>query len=255
MKNNKVQSISVDIIDDPDEPMRTGCNEQKLIDLSNSIKNLGLINPIIVRPKNGRFEVVSGHRRLLAAKMANLPVVSCLVRNLDDLYSDIVKVHENLFRENVNTVDEALFFEKALKRLDLTIGGLARQINRSETYVKDRLAILNYDEKTVDALKSGKIKLSAAKYLTKIDDPRLRDLYVDFAVRGGITPTIARTWYIASKENRLPEEPTVKVVEDQKTGQIKKVQTVKCRICQGDVSVEHARLFFAHQECIDKISL
>src|SRR5574343_2047869 len=104
-----VQEIFSDRIDDPKEAMRTELDRDDLFDLAENIKQNGLINPITIRPMGDRYEVVAGHRRLSACKIAGIIKIPCVVRELDDTKTFEVMAAENLERADVDPVDEAIF--------------------------------------------------------------------------------------------------------------------------------------------------
>src|SRR3990167_7076615 len=104
-----MQEIYTDIIDDPVHAMRSDIDRAELFELADNIKQNGLINPITVRPVGNRYEVVAGHRRLSACKIAGKIKITCVVRALTDAEGFAIKAAENLERVDVDPVDEANF--------------------------------------------------------------------------------------------------------------------------------------------------
>src|SRR6266566_9232720 len=107
--------IALDLIDDPQQAMRSNVTAASVEDLVLSIKQVGLIEPIVVKPKNGRYEVIAGHRRKFAHEVAKLPTIQCYVRNVTTDQSEMMKIHENLYREDIKPSDEARHFENMMK--------------------------------------------------------------------------------------------------------------------------------------------
>ena len=251
MSNEKIRitTLSVDLIDDPANPMRSSIGDVSIHELASSIKSVGLVQPLVVRQVGTRFEVVAGHRRLAAARMANLAVVPVVVRDVDDQEADILKIHENLFREDVNIVDEATFIREAMARLNLNTAGFARLINRSDSYVRDRLNLLSYDDYIIEALKKGQISFSVAKYLSRIEDSGRRREYIDYAVRDGVTPAVAQRWYEFAKEGTLPATPSEEFIRETENAEPVKIYPVPCVICGGGIPPAEAKLVFIHKEC------
>ena len=249
----RVQDISVDLIDDPNSPVRSTIDESTFQDLVNSLKLVGLIQPIIVRPEGGRYEVVAGHRRFMAARVADMPTIACIVRNLDDHSADVVKLHENFSREDVNVVDEARFLAGLINKYHLEISDLADQIGRSESYVRGRLTIIDWDPVVLAALENRQIDYSSARWIAKIDNDLLRRDYLEHAVRSGITSATAKRWYEVSKQGHLRPNPTPEDLDEIKPEVRQEVYNTPCEICGQPISKEEQGLFFAHEECIRKL--
>src|SRR3990167_1508877 len=112
----KIQEIFTDEIDEPEGAMRSELNRAELFELADNIKQNGLINPITVRPVGNKFEVVAGHRRLNACKIAGIIKISCVVRELDDQRVFEIMSAENLERDDVNPVEEAIFLHNYIER-------------------------------------------------------------------------------------------------------------------------------------------
>lgn len=204
MENEKIKEIYTDKIDDPVSAMRSELNREALFDLAENIKQNGLINPITVRPVGDRFEVVAGHRRLSACKIAGLIKIQCVVRELDDNKTFEVMAAENLERADVDPVDEAIFLTKYIEKTGKTVQEVAKSIRRSPMYVETRLAVGSMPEYMQDALKNNTLKLGAALALVQITDDRTRRVWSDMAVRDGISVAQAEYWLHGWKMSLLP---------------------------------------------------
>jgi ParB family transcriptional regulator, chromosome partitioning protein len=134
--------VALDLIDEPAEAVRATFDEVQLAELATSIADMGLIQPIIVKRAGERFEVIAGHRRLVACRIAGLSPVPCLVREPGAVDPNAVKVAENYYREPVNPAEEAAFLQHLL---ETKCGGdtdnLAALIKHSRSYVEDRLML------------------------------------------------------------------------------------------------------------------
>lgn len=208
---SQIKEISIAEITDPAAPMRSGIDREEVWNLAESIKREGLINPITVRPKDGRYEVVAGHRRFVACKIAGLPTIQCVVRELDDAQSFEIMAHENLERQDVDPVDEALFLGRLIGEDTVKIKETAEKLNRSIQWVEDRLMILTYPDFMIEAIKSGKLKLGVAKHLSKIEDEVYLRMYVNTALVHGMSVAHAEYYgncaeqgVLANSEKILP---------------------------------------------------
>lgn len=204
MIQETIQEISHDLIDDPQDAMRSELDRDELFKLADNIKQNGLINPITVRPVGNRYEVVAGHRRLSACKIAGIIKVQCVVRDLDDTKTFEVMAAENLERSDVDPVDEAIFLTKFISKTGKTIPEVATSIKRSVSYVESRLAVGKMPDYMQSYLKNGQIKLGVALSLVQITDDRMRRVWTDMAARDGISVAQAEYWLYGWKMNQLP---------------------------------------------------
>src|SRR3990167_783747 len=136
-----LQSVPIELIDDPEVAMRQQFDEEKLQELAESIKKHGVLQPLVLRERGGRFEIIAGHRRLAACGIARLGKVPALVRNATDSETAILRMHENLIREDVDPVSEAIFIANQIKALRTDLAAFAKMLGKSEQYIGDRLSI------------------------------------------------------------------------------------------------------------------
>ncbi len=222
----QVTEIYTDVIDDPVNPMRSDVDREKLFDLADNIRQNGLINPITVRPvklcgthnlpflqhpsddvpcvETLRYEVVAGHRRLSACKIAGKIKIACVVRELSDDEVFAVKAAENLERADVDVVDESRFIKDFINQTGKNVSDVAKALRRSVAYVETRLAVGSMPEYTQQSLKSKQISLGVAVALSEITDANLHHVWTEMAVRDGISVAQAEHWVHGWKINQLP---------------------------------------------------
>jgi len=116
----KVEMIPIDRLIEPKEELRSVLVKENLEELAESIKELGILEPLIVRPVEDKYEIVAGHRRFLAAQMVELKEVPCIVKELNDRQVLLERLHENLKREELNVVDQAALIHKLWDREGLS---------------------------------------------------------------------------------------------------------------------------------------
>ena len=199
-----INEIFTDEIDDPKDAMRTELDRDGLFDLAENIKANGLINPITVRPVGTRYEVVAGHRRLSACKIAGKIKIPCVVRELDDRQTFEVMAAENLERADVDPVDEAIFITKYKEKTGKSDKEVAQSVKRSEAWVQSRLAVGRMPDYMQEYLKSGELKLGVALALSQIDDERTCHLWTEIAVRDGANVRLAEHWLYDYNRQKLP---------------------------------------------------
>lgn len=199
-----VEKIPSDKIVDPEHAMRSELDRTALFELSDNIKQNGLINPITVRPKGGVYEVVAGHRRFSACKIAGIILIPCVVRELTDKEAFAVMTAENLERADVDPVDEANHLARHIELTGDTPQEVAKSIRRSVSYVESRLAIGKMPDYMKEHLKRGDMKLGVALALVQITDDTQRRVWCDLAVRDGISVAQAEYWLHGWKVNQIP---------------------------------------------------
>lgn len=176
IRNIKPSSISV-------RSVRSSVNDDHIRELASSIRQHGLIQPITVRPLEGIFEIVAGHRRFRACKLLRWRVIPAIVRSLSDKDAFEIQLTENIHRLTMDPVEEAEAFKKYI--LDYGWGGvseLARVICKSEQFVSCRIQILRLPNEIIDKISCNKIKTSHAIELVNLseyDQKLLTDTIID----------------------------------------------------------------------------
>lgn len=199
MENNKIEKIPIHLIDEPTNAMRSEVWDSELDDLANSIKQFGLMQPVTLREKGDRYEVVAGHRRLAAHRKLGLPTVDSIVKVVDEVTTDAMKIHENLYRASVNPVDEAVFLAGYQERANLSLTELAKLVNRSENWVQTRLDILTYPDYLIEFVYTGKLSMATASILNQIENEKIKESYCRTAAMQGLSATRAKYWLDQSR--------------------------------------------------------
>lgn len=157
---------------------RKKIDEGYLSELSESIKTIGLINPITVRPlDNGKFEIVCGERRYRAHKLAGLKTIPAVVRNLNDEEALFVALTENVSRKDITPMEEAKTFLKLLSLPNVDLSVLVKKCGRSETYVRDRLRLNDLVKPFHSMLENEEINIGQALVIAKCDPKIQEDIF------------------------------------------------------------------------------
>jgi len=167
--NERILKVSPDKIDfNPYQP-RTNFAEAALNDLAESIKEHGIIQPLIVTRKDGRFELIAGERRLRSAKLLNLKEVPVIVREEKSQRKLEMALIENLQREDLNPLETAHAYKRLIDEFNITQEEAARKVGRARSSVANALRLLTLPEEVQSALLGGKISEAHAKYLLGIE--------------------------------------------------------------------------------------
>lgn len=253
MSQPEIRDISVDEIIEPGQNIRSAITREYLDELSDSIRRVGVLQPLVVVKKNEKYEIVAGVRRFLASRQAGLLSVPCIVQDYDGLMVDLAKVHENLFREDVSPIDEARYYKMLVEKYQYDIHKIANMVSRSVPYVEGRLEILKFPEDVLVALDSVMVSLSVAREFAKIPDPERRKYFLDLAIQSGITAETARQWryqFEIEKGSRAP----VSLEPENPAGVSDPVPLrVVCQGCQQSVDINYSRVLYLCVKCHDEI--
>ena len=165
-----VQNVRIDaLLPNPHQP-RSLFSEESLADLSRSVKEMGVIQPLIVRPApDGKYEIVAGERRWRAAMLAGFSTVPAIVRDLSDVESLEVALIENLQRENLNPVDTAEAYDVLIKKFSYTHETLAQRIGKDRTSITNHLRLLRLPDPIRQHLREERISMGHARTLLALD--------------------------------------------------------------------------------------
>ena len=156
------------------EQPRKQFDEDALMELAESIKQFGIIQPLIVQEKNGFYEIIAGERRWRAAKLAGLKEVPVIVKDYSDLEVVEISLIENIQRENLNPIEEALAYKRLLTEFNLKQDEVAERVSKSRTAVTNSMRLLKLDERVQQMVIDDMLSTGHARALLGIEDPELQ---------------------------------------------------------------------------------
>lgn len=158
-----------------------------LEELASSIKEHGVFQPIIVKSSIKGYEIIAGERRVRASVLAGLETIPAIVRNFNDQEMMEIALLENLQREDLNPIEEALAYEAIIKARGLSHEGFAKIIGKSKSYVTNMLGLLNLPDSVKELVIAKKISMTHARALSKIKDDRKVEELADQVINEGMT--------------------------------------------------------------------
>lgn len=222
----------------PQNDLRANVDEDSIEELAESLRDLGQLQPIgVLRHSGTEYEVVYGARRYRAAKMLGWPTIDAtFVEDSDEQTRAAKKLVENVHREALTPTEEAYGLAALMRGDVLTVRELRRRSGKSAEWVKSRLEILEMPEDMQGHVHAGRIGLTVARELAEIENPEVRDQYVQHAVDYGCTADKARQWAQtahfaeqgimaahAADENGIVDTPEPQFIETKYT----------CFVCTG----------------------
>lgn len=177
-KDEKVTQIESKLIDtNPNQP-RKRFDEDALNELAASIKNYGVIQPILVCPKDGgRYELIAGERRLRASKIAGLSFIPAIVKRFTESEMAEIALIENLQREDLNPIEEARAYRSLMEKYGFTQEELADKLGKSRPVIANSLRLLSLNPVVVDMVEAGRLSAGHARCLASIKDMSVQATY------------------------------------------------------------------------------
>ena len=172
--------VNINKVEPNREQPRKNFDEDALMELSDSIKQFGVLSPLLVQDKGTYYEIIAGERRWRAAKMAGLKEVPVIIRNLTDQEIVEISLIENIQRENLNPIEEALAYKRLLEEFHLKQDEVAERVSKSRTAVTNSMRLLKLDERVQQMIIDEMITTGHARAILSITD---KDKQYEFAQR------------------------------------------------------------------------
>lgn len=218
-KTDRIRRIPVDrITPNPHQPRRQ-FDESKLDELSRSIRERGILEPLIVRQtQDGSYHLIAGERRLRAAQKAGLTEVPAILRDFDGLDSLEVALIENLQREDLNPVDEARAYQRLIDQFNRTHAEISEKVGKDRSTVTNLVRLLRLPDIVLDEVSRGTLSVGHARVLLSIEDAVEQESLAGEMVRDG--------WSVREAERRLANRTRQ---QSRRTREKKAAQTAKSR--------------------------
>lgn len=180
-----VQRLKLTEIEPNKEQARKIFDEEAIEDLANSIKEYGVIQPIIVAKKENFYEIIAGERRWRASKKAGMEDIPAIVRDDDEKRNKEISLIENIQREDLNPIEKARGIKLLMDEYDLTQQKVADILGKSRSSIANTVRILNLDERVIELTLQGKLTEGHCKSLMSIDDPERQYQMAMYIIESG----------------------------------------------------------------------
>lgn len=169
-----VQVMKINEVEPNRDQPRKNFDEDALLELSDSIKQFGVLQPLLVRKRKDYYEIIAGERRWRAAKIAGVKEVPVIVKEYTDQEILEIGLIENIQRENLNPIEEAIAFKRLLEEFNLKQDEVAERVSKSRTAVTNSMRLLKLSDKVQQMIIDDMISTGHARALLAIDDPELQ---------------------------------------------------------------------------------
>lgn len=203
-----VRYLSVhDIMPNEAQP-RKAFDEQKIDELAASIRENGIIQPLIVRKTQAGYEIVAGERRWRAAIRAELTKVPCIIKTLSDEQNMLFAIIENMQREDLNPIEEAEGLSRMMFTFGLTQEEVSKSVGKSRPYIGNSLRLLKLPDYIKEAMSAGKISMGHGRALITIADEDYRKRIAERIINEGLS--VRETEKLAARGARSKKKPSTK---------------------------------------------
>ena len=166
-----VETLKITEVEPNREQPRKNFNEDALLELSDSIKQYGVIQPLIVQKKGDHYEIIAGERRWRAAKMAGIKEIPVIIKDYSDQQIMEISLIENIQREDLNPIEEAMAYKNLMEEFHLKQDEIAERVSKSRTAVTNSMRLLKLDKRVQQMMIDDMITAGHARTLITIEDP------------------------------------------------------------------------------------
>lgn len=236
-KVDEYASIPVTLVDRPAKSIRMSIDMEYIRELSESIKEEGLLQPILVYRKGERYGIIAGDCRFLAISRLAWSHIPAIIKDVSEEQIHIQRATENILRHDMTPVEEARTYRDLIDNFKITLEYIATKTGKTPGLIKRRLDILKMPERLIDAIHLGKIGYSIAEILTMIKDPTALNYYLDFAIENGITAEVAKQWVKDWQDAKRRAESDVPSIESLPPAMQSKPTFYACDTCNNPVDI------------------
>ena len=213
-----VETLRITLVEPNKNQPRHSFDNDKIEELAESIKEHGVIQPIIVVRNDDRYKIVAGERRWRAAKKAGLKEIPAVIRNYSEFEIAQIALIENLQRENLNPIEEALGYQTLMNKFSMTQEDVSDKIGKSRSAIANAVRLLSLDEPIRQKLISGEISSGHARALLSVESPKVRLLLLESIIEKGLN--VRQTEALAKQLQKSKPKKSKPVIDEQVKAQL-----------------------------------
>lgn len=211
-EEKRMEEIGIEkVLPNPNQP-RESMDEESIKELAESIKEKGILQPILVRRKDDKYEIIAGERRYLSAKLLGLDKIPAIVLDVDEREAYEISLVENIQREDLNPIEKAEAFQSYIDRYRITHEELAKRLGISRTEITNLLRLLQLPPEIKEEVKNGNLTYGHARALLGLEDADSQKEMAERIVREKLS--VRETEELVSKRRVRVEIPEIRVLED-----------------------------------------
>lgn len=250
---SQIKYVNIADLNLPEFESHQDTSKHLISEISASIKEIGIIEPLIVRKVGKNLEIVAGCIRYKAAKLAGLKAVPCITLKLDDDQAEIMKLHENIKRIDLDHTDQGHTFVMMKEKFNMTEEAIAQSSGKSVAYISQHISLVSQDPLLSAAVKEGTLSFSQARELLQIKDITVRRNLHQYCERDGATIEVLRMWIKEYKEQEA-SRTSPRADSSSKEFHHEPVQDFRlCEACDSKVPLGQIRQVFYCPTCHNSI--
>jgi len=194
VSKDRIAEVDLALIDEPKAMARMGIDPEAVAELAQSISEIGLLQPVVLRGDGGRYEIIAGHRRYLAHKKLELSKIKSIIKTMSDQEAILARATENLARVDLTPLEEAAIYADLVNGHSMTFEQIGQKMGKTPGTIKRRMDLLKMPPQLQQAVHKGEVSMSAAEELWPISNETDLEYYLLFAIENGCTKEVARQW-------------------------------------------------------------
>lgn len=212
-----VATLKIDTVEPNKAQPRKYFDKEKLEELASSIKQNGIVEPLLVQKKGDYYEIVAGERRWRAAKLAGLDKVPVIIKELTDQQVFEISLIENIQREQLNPIEEALAYKRLQEEFSLKQEEVAERVSKSRSVIANAMRLLNLDERVQEMVITSELSMGHARAIVGIKDTEKQYDFARRAIEEKLTVRDVEKQIREDAEPKAPKKKSSKVMSEQET--------------------------------------
>ncbi|MFH1994431.1 MAG: ParB/RepB/Spo0J family partition protein [Nitrospinota bacterium] len=249
----RVLDIPIELVSpNPDQP-RQDFNEKQVSELAESIKENGVIQPIIVQRRGEKYEIIAGERRWRAAHLAGFETIPAILKEVTEKKSLELALIENIQRENLNPVEEAMAYQALIDKFGLTQEKIADVVNKDRSSIANIIRLLKLPEEILNDIRTGRLSMGHARAILSLGTTKNQIMLKNKIIRGGLSVRRAESMVNSIKDKNKPQAVnTANIYISQFEDKLKRCLGAKTRISKkggkGKIEIQ-----FSSEEELERI--
>jgi len=246
---SQIVYIKIEDLTQPEFDGRIELDNVADIELSESIKQLGVLEPIIVRKVNGKTEIIAGSCRYRASKIAGLDSIPCILVKANDEHAETIKLHENLKRLPLSHIDQAVTFARLISDYGMSERQICEISGKSVPYISQHICLLDSGEEIITSVQKEEINFSVARELMHVKNPKTRLHLLHYAKKGGATVDTVKNWVSEANNEEFMESQRSDGSNDSPPPSNVDYSKFVCNTCQTPSEITEMKVIRICEDC------
>lgn len=256
-KEGQETLVKITMVEPNRKQPRKTFDEDSLQELSDSIKQVGLIQPILVQDKKDHYEIIAGERRWRASKMAGLKEIPVIIRNYTEQEIMEISLIENIQREDLNPIEEALAYKRLLTEFNLKQDEVAERVSKSRAAVTNSIRLLKLDERVQQMVVDDMISTGHARTLLAVEDPEeqymLAQKIFDERLSVRDIEKLVKNLHKPEKPKKKPDDKTMQAIYQDIEERLKQKLSTKVTVTSKGEGAGKIEIEFYNHEDLDRL--